>query len=72
MAFSQRHTDTPDSSERAGIPHIPPVEATSPDDIARAGHPLKQILTVLGPGLITGASDDDPSGIGTYSVTGAQ
>jgi len=26
----------------------------------------------LGPGLITGASDDDPSGIGTYSQTGAQ
>ena len=26
----------------------------------------------LGPGLITGASDDDPSGIGTYSQAGAQ
>lgn len=26
----------------------------------------------MGPGLITGAADDDPSGIGTYSVTGAQ
>src|SRR6185437_12295709 len=26
----------------------------------------------LGPGFITGAADDDPSGIGTYSVTGAQ
>jgi NRAMP (natural resistance-associated macrophage protein)-like metal ion transporter len=26
----------------------------------------------LGPGLITGAADDDPSGIGTYSVAGAQ
>ena len=26
----------------------------------------------LGPGLITGMADDDPSGIGTYSVTGAQ
>jgi NRAMP (natural resistance-associated macrophage protein)-like metal ion transporter len=29
-------------------------------------------LSVLGPGLVTGASDDDPSGIGTYSVAGAQ
>lgn len=28
-------------------------------------------LRILGPGLITGASDDDPSGIGTYSVAGA-
>src|SRR5476651_2914519 len=26
----------------------------------------------LGPGLITGASDDDPSGIGTYSQVGSQ
>ena len=26
----------------------------------------------LGPGLITGAADDDPSGVGTFSVTGAQ
>ncbi len=29
-------------------------------------------LKVLGPGLITGAADDDPSGIGTYSQVGAQ
>ncbi len=32
----------------------------------------KNILQVLGPGLITGASDDDPSGIATYSQAGAQ
>jgi Mn2+/Fe2+ NRAMP family transporter len=31
-----------------------------------------QFLRKLGPGLITGASDDDPSGIGTYSQAGAQ
>src|SRR5919109_3512703 len=30
------------------------------------------ILAVLGPGLISGASDDDPSGIATYSQAGAQ
>jgi NRAMP (natural resistance-associated macrophage protein)-like metal ion transporter len=30
------------------------------------------LLQVLGPGLITGASDDDPSGIATYSQAGAQ
>ncbi|MBB6108651.1 NRAMP (natural resistance-associated macrophage protein) metal ion transporters [Mucilaginibacter lappiensis] len=29
-------------------------------------------LTILGPGLTTGAADDDPSGIATYSQTGAQ
>jgi NRAMP (natural resistance-associated macrophage protein)-like metal ion transporter len=32
----------------------------------------KRILNALGPGLITGASDDDPSGIGTYSQAGAR
>jgi NRAMP (natural resistance-associated macrophage protein)-like metal ion transporter len=32
----------------------------------------KSFLARLGPGLITGASDDDPSGIATYSQTGAQ
>src|SRR6476659_1329845 len=33
---------------------------------------LGLLLKSLGPGLITGASDDDPSGIGTYSQAGAQ
>ena len=31
-----------------------------------------KLLSLLGPGLITGASDDDPSGIATYSQAGAQ
>lgn len=31
-----------------------------------------RLLSILGPGLITGASDDDPSGIATYSQAGAQ
>jgi NRAMP (natural resistance-associated macrophage protein)-like metal ion transporter len=33
---------------------------------------IKKIFKVLGPGLITGASDDDPSGIATYSQAGAK
>lgn len=33
---------------------------------------IKKILKIFGPGLITGAADDDPSGIATYSQTGAQ
>lgn len=32
---------------------------------------MKKFFNVLGPGLITGASDDDPSGIATYSQAGA-
>ncbi|MER8465412.1 Nramp family divalent metal transporter [Mesorhizobium sp. M1396] len=38
----------------------------------RVRAPKSRLLTVLGPGLITGASDDDPSGIATYSQAGAQ
>jgi Mn2+/Fe2+ NRAMP family transporter len=37
-----------------------------------AGEQVRHLLRRLGPGLITGASDDDPSGIGTYSQAGAQ
>jgi NRAMP (natural resistance-associated macrophage protein)-like metal ion transporter len=33
---------------------------------------VRSFLARFGPGLITGASDDDPSGIGTYSQAGAQ
>ncbi len=33
---------------------------------------LRRFLSAIGPGLITGAADDDPSGIGTYVQTGAQ
>jgi NRAMP (natural resistance-associated macrophage protein)-like metal ion transporter len=35
-------------------------------------HAPRGLLARLGPGLITGASDDDPSGIATYSQAGAQ
>src|SRR5260221_6734908 len=37
----------------------------------RKNNPITNFLARLGPGLITGASDDDPSGIGTYSQAGA-
>ncbi|NDB88835.1 MAG: divalent metal cation transporter, partial [Thaumarchaeota archaeon] len=33
---------------------------------------LRDFFRNLGPGIITGASDDDPSGIATYSQAGAQ
>ncbi|MDQ6621793.1 MAG: divalent metal cation transporter [Pseudomonadota bacterium] len=40
--------------------------------MARRANPLLPILQKLGPGLITGAADDDPSGIAAYSQGGAQ
>jgi NRAMP (natural resistance-associated macrophage protein)-like metal ion transporter len=38
----------------------------------RAHLALRRFWRALGPGVITGAADDDPSGIATYSVAGAQ
>lgn len=35
-------------------------------------HKVRRFFKLLGPGLITGAADDDPSGIATYTQTGAQ
>ena len=41
------------------------------DGATADGSRLQRALNVLGPGFITGASDDDPSGIGTYASVGA-
>jgi len=48
-----------------------PVAGRAAQKDARRQGP-KDFLQILGPGLITGASDDDPSGIGTYSQVGSQ
>ena len=47
----------------------------TPETAAPASVPsrwIRSLLQSLGPGIITGAADDDPSGIATYSVAGAQ
>jgi NRAMP (natural resistance-associated macrophage protein)-like metal ion transporter len=44
--------------------------ATLVDEVKPPDRP--KLADILGPGLITGASDDDPSGIATYSQAGAQ
>jgi len=55
---------------------MPPLDDLKPKiDLAQVSPPppqRKNLLRLLGPGLITGASDDDPSGIATYSQAGAQ
>jgi len=33
---------------------------------------LKKVFKIIGPGFVTGAADDDPSGVATYSQTGAR
>jgi len=50
----------------------PKTEAPRTIEAKRERNPLKRAIKILGPGLITGASDDDPSGIATYSTVGAQ
>lgn len=44
----------------------------APFDLAVKQSKWPTFRDVLGPGLITGASDDDPSGIAAYSQAGAQ
>jgi NRAMP (natural resistance-associated macrophage protein)-like metal ion transporter len=58
-----------DDDARATIPHEKP-EGVAPPPKKGEG-PVRRFLDMLGPGLITGASDDDPSGIGTYTSAGA-
>ncbi len=43
-----------------------------PETVLPTAPPPSSLLRRLGPGLITGAADDDPSGIATYSQVGAQ
>ncbi len=63
-------------SGRARTPTIPRIEPSpGAQSVAvaaeRERNPFIRFIKILGPGLITGASDDDPSGIGTYAVAGA-
>ncbi|HSP63846.1 MAG TPA: hypothetical protein VLQ90_12745, partial [Pyrinomonadaceae bacterium] len=55
------------------IPHSEPAGGTGSLEAAlmTEKNPVKRFFKLLGPGLITGASDDDPSGIGTYTTAGA-
>ncbi len=44
----------------------------SPKSLNKFQAKIKKFFLVFGPGIVTGASDDDPSGIATYSQAGAQ
>jgi len=50
-----------------------PVQASTQRQVSpRADGGIRRLLKIAGPGLISGAADDDPSGIATYVQTGAQ
>ena len=53
------------------MPPAPPPQRPSGAEPARPRWRLRRFFAELGPGLITGAADDDPSGISTYAVAGA-
>ena len=64
---------TADAAPQAGAAH----QTGDTGQAGDAGHGrhrsrLRYLAGILGPGLITGAADDDPSGIATYTQTGAQ
>src|SRR6266567_4535398 len=73
------HRDKSRSGRRSGRANTPTIPRIQPDAGAQSAavaaqrepNPLIRFIKILGPGLITGASDDDPSGIGTYAVAGA-
>jgi NRAMP (natural resistance-associated macrophage protein)-like metal ion transporter len=72
MALTAEPADSP-APDAPTIPHRAPMEGTGPLEAAQpTPQPgWRRALKVLGPGFITGASDDDPSGIGAYAATGA-
>lgn len=49
----------------------PPIQQSQGDKVVWPLKALKRLLGKIGPGFITGAADDDPSGIATYAQTGA-
>ena len=61
------------STEPAREPTVDPRRPPDPTVAALRGqrNPVRVFAAILGPGLVTGASDDDPSGIGTYAQAGA-
>jgi NRAMP (natural resistance-associated macrophage protein)-like metal ion transporter len=65
--------DPKSHQEAPVIPHVDPAGGTGSLEAAVSSekNPVKRFFKILGPGLVTGASDDDPSGIGTYAVAGA-
>jgi len=62
----------PDEITPLGQPALSTEDGSLEGEIERDPRRIRRFLKILGPGLITGASDDDPSGIGTYAIAGAQ
>lgn len=69
--MQKKENDESDRGSVAHISHIKQPNASLETTLKKEKNPVKRFFKMLGPGLITGASDDDPSGIGTYAQAGA-
>jgi len=74
LSLRNRAVPEPNAATGADEPRVGPGRPVDPQaaELRREKNPVKRFGKILGPGLITGASDDDPSGIGTYAQAGAQ
>src|SRR5665647_3780468 len=64
--------DTPEDDERADDALAgPDLDNPAPPTTEERKSRLRGFLGILGPGLVTGVADDDPSGVATYSQAGA-
>jgi NRAMP (natural resistance-associated macrophage protein)-like metal ion transporter len=66
MASRSQQPAPPPPRVQPRRPHNPLVAS-----LGREPNPLRRLVRLLGPGFVTGASDDDPSGIATYANAGA-
>ena len=64
-------TVTSDQRDLSACAKTPSVSDSPRNFEPRERNPIKRFFKILGPGLITGAADDDPSGVATYSIAGA-
>jgi NRAMP (natural resistance-associated macrophage protein)-like metal ion transporter len=64
-------TSGPTEQSKSATSKDNPVPSSTRPPKSEQTNPVKRFLKTLGPGVITGAADDDPSGIATYSVAGA-
>ncbi len=67
----KRHPKKKPKPSETAIPATSPQPGSLQGEVEREPNVFKRALLILGPGLVTGASDDDPSGIGTYAAAGA-
>ncbi len=73
MAAERRPRESPEGTDETPSADRNAENGEAPREvqIERERNPVARFFKLLGPGLITGAADDDPTAIGTYSAAGA-